>query len=249
VPYLARLVLLLASLLAASQGSFLQAANLVLDSELHHLRIDGPREWSEFPEAPEADHLEIRFEARENESEQTLRLRQQDVKQAWRVLLNGAELGRLQPSEDDMVVYFAVPAGALRSGENVLLVEQDVCGFDITVDDPESVSGSERATNLSGQRQGLVQCERTIVQTSLQRASSQPPHHQVRGVGIAPVVDERNNVGVLDPGNEPGLGLETTYEVGLRNKLGPDLLDRHLTVRSEERRVGKECRSRWSPYH
>ena len=23
----------------------------------------------------------------------------------------------------------------------------------------------------------------------------------------------------------------------------------HLTTRSEERRVGKECRSRWSPYH
>ena len=22
-----------------------------------------------------------------------------------------------------------------------------------------------------------------------------------------------------------------------------------LTMRSEERRVGKECRSRWSPYH
>src|SRR5258706_5720839 len=27
---------------------------------------------------------------------------------------------------------------------------------------------------------------------------------------------------------------------------GPDVLTR---VRSEERRVGKECRSRWSPYH
>ena len=24
---------------------------------------------------------------------------------------------------------------------------------------------------------------------------------------------------------------------------------RNLTTRSEERRVGKECRSRWSPYH
>ena len=23
----------------------------------------------------------------------------------------------------------------------------------------------------------------------------------------------------------------------------------HITVRSEERRVGKECRYRWSPYH
>ena len=30
-----------------------------------------------------------------------------------------------------------------------------------------------------------------------------------------------------------------------------DLLrvDRHGDMRSEERRVGKECRSRWSPYH
>ena len=25
--------------------------------------------------------------------------------------------------------------------------------------------------------------------------------------------------------------------------------DYHVGVRSEERRVGKECRSRWSPYH
>ena len=26
-------------------------------------------------------------------------------------------------------------------------------------------------------------------------------------------------------------------------------LDLHEVIRSEERRVGKECRSRWSPYH
>src|SRR3712207_4927174 len=26
-------------------------------------------------------------------------------------------------------------------------------------------------------------------------------------------------------------------------------IDRHSVTRSEERRVGKECRSRWSPYH
>src|SRR5439155_4609014 len=32
---------------------------------------------------------------------------------------------------------------------------------------------------------------------------------------------------------------------------GPDAFefDRQTRVRSEERRVGKECRSRWSPYH
>ena len=36
--------------------------------------------------------------------------------------------------------------------------------------------------------------------------------------------------------------------ISLWQKLG---LDRDIVigVRSEERRVGKECRSRWSPYH
>src|SRR3712207_3480500 len=29
----------------------------------------------------------------------------------------------------------------------------------------------------------------------------------------------------------------------------PSELERLVIVRSEERRVGKECRSRWSPYH
>src|SRR2546425_13209750 len=29
----------------------------------------------------------------------------------------------------------------------------------------------------------------------------------------------------------------------------PALLDQSFGPRSEERRVGKECRSRWSPYH
>ena len=32
-----------------------------------------------------------------------------------------------------------------------------------------------------------------------------------------------------------------------RGKPSTDQLD--MTTRSEERRVGKECRSRWSPYH
>ena len=37
----------------------------------------------------------------------------------------------------------------------------------------------------------------------------------------------------------------------IRKKLVPLLLVKNLCFRSrsEERRVGKECRSRWSPYH
>src|ERR1039457_5643915 len=43
------------------------------------------------------------------------------------------------------------------------------------------------------------------------------------------------------------LGLETDRMVNM-TMLKKDL-DTEMTVRSEERRVGKECRSRWSPYH
>ena len=64
---------------------------------------------------------------------------------------------------------------------------------------------------------------------------------------------------------------EVTNEASFTNDLGADSLDtvelimefekefgisipddqaeKITTVRSEERRVGKECRSRWSPYH
>ena len=94
---------------------------------MRHLRIDGPREWSSFPEEPEAAALRIPFESEGNRKEAwTLRLRQQDVKQAWVVALNGDELGRLHVDENDMVVYYAVPPRTVKDGANVLTLEQDV---------------------------------------------------------------------------------------------------------------------------
>jgi hypothetical protein len=95
-----------------------------LDKNLHHLRAGGEREWSDFPEKPEGPKLAIQFSAQSNSAEFSLRLRQQDVKQPWRVLLNEKELGRLALDESDTVVYFTVPAGRLRKGDNVLSIEQ-----------------------------------------------------------------------------------------------------------------------------
>ena len=41
-----------------------------------------------------------------------------------------------------------------------------------------------------------------------------------------------------------------TWENGKRYAiLGPSGCGKTTMLRSEERRVGKECRSRWSPYH
>ena len=53
--------------------------------------------------------------------------------------------------------------------------------------------------------------------------------------------------GVLFPGNEsavPWMGLVSVSE--RYEGSAPEVV---YVDRSEERRVGKECRSRWSPYH
>jgi len=106
--------------LAAGQS----AEPLLIAPTLHHLRIDGPREWSSFPERSEGSSLNLKFEGRRNENEHTLLLRQQDVKQLWAVRLNDTDLGRLTIDENDMVLTFAVPANTLRDGENELSVQQ-----------------------------------------------------------------------------------------------------------------------------
>src|SRR5262245_43633430 len=82
-----------------------------LEPALRHLRSASPRGWSSFPEQPDATRLELVFSDRHNRTAQTLRLRQQDVKQSWHVVLNDRPLGDLRIDENDMVVYFDVPAG------------------------------------------------------------------------------------------------------------------------------------------
>ena len=47
--------------------------------------------------------------------------------------------------------------------------------------------------------------------------------------------------GVAEPCREIAKDYEKSFTLTRRSNL--------VAVRSEERRVGKECRSRWSPYH
>src|SRR5258707_14083032 len=51
--------------------------------------------------------------------------------------------------------------------------------------------------------------------------------------------------------NAPNGGVEDLFTVSGRSDAGNCSLPQpsFSTARSEERRVGKECRSRWSPYH
>jgi hypothetical protein len=101
------------------------AAPLSIALGLHHLRATHVREWSDFPETADAERLEVTFHAPHgNDTEWTLQWRQQDVKQTWRITVNGAPLAELVQDENDMVVYVAVPAGSVRTGENKLAISQ-----------------------------------------------------------------------------------------------------------------------------
>jgi hypothetical protein len=128
----------LAAILA---GGSAPAKTLVIDSVLHHLRAGDPREWSDFPARSEGPSLSVRFNCETNGGEWALRLRQQDVKQTWKILLNAKELGRLVSDENDQVIYLPVPAGRLLAGENHLRIEQvgrtpdDIRVGEISLDD------------------------------------------------------------------------------------------------------------------
>src|SRR2546430_11814868 len=65
-----------------------------------------------------------------------------------------------------------------------------------------------------------------------------------RGDRLA-VLHETNGAGA---GRMPGEGIPETLQPRLEHGI-VRLEDAPRALRSEERRVGKECRSRWSPYH
>jgi hypothetical protein len=147
----ARSVFFLA-LIALSIPVTARARTIVLTDRLHHLRVTEAREWSDFPAKPESPRLARSFQATRNDAEWSLRLRQQDVKQTWKVLLNGKELARLLPDENDTIVYFPVVAGALVTGENTLVIEQvgktpdDIRVGEITLDDRPVAQALSEAT-------------------------------------------------------------------------------------------------------
>jgi hypothetical protein len=101
-----------------------QAEAQVLTPKMHHLRAEGLREWSDFANTPDGKSLRLNFRAEKNAQESTLLLRQRDVKEQWRVVLNGKPIGKLVQDENPITLRLAVPPGALKDGDNILLVEQ-----------------------------------------------------------------------------------------------------------------------------
>ena len=112
-------LLLLCSLLAALRPA---GADLAITDRLHHLRSGTEREWAAFPAQAEGAELRLEFDATAHSTERTLRLRHRDLKQAWRVLVNGTEIARLPFDEADTITYWTLPPGTLTAGRNELRI-------------------------------------------------------------------------------------------------------------------------------
>lgn len=92
-----------------------------IEPDTVHLRSGSEREWLSFPEAVTEATLELRFAAEPNAQEWTLRFRQEDVKQVWKVTLNDQSLGELIRDENPIETVFAIPPRLLRP-QNVLRI-------------------------------------------------------------------------------------------------------------------------------
>lgn len=90
--------------------------------ETMHLRSGGEREWSVYPMHADAVELTARFLAEPNDQPCTLCLRQEDVKQSWRVLVNETFVAELTRDENPQWTWLELPARVLVEGENVLRV-------------------------------------------------------------------------------------------------------------------------------
>jgi len=98
------------------------AQQQMLDSAVHYIRNGDKPEWEDFNGRNLLKEFSIDFNAAENLSEQTLQLRQYDVKQSWQVVLNGNKLGTLVTDMNDMIIYLVVPPKALHQGINTLRI-------------------------------------------------------------------------------------------------------------------------------
>jgi hypothetical protein len=241
---------LLVSIISAalSVGAIARAdTEQVLDGKLHHLRVAGPREWSDFPEKPEASELMMHFRAVPNPKEAPLRLRQQDVKEDWRVALNGQEIGRLRQDENDMAICLVVPPGRLVAGDNTLSIHQigtvpdDIRVGQIALDESPLHELLRQAmvdiTVKDAQTDAPVPCRLTVVNAdgALMMSGAQSGGQVAVRPGVIYTGDGRATFG-LPPGDYTvyaGRGFEYGIDsTHLALKPG-DRVTRRLTIRRE----------------
>jgi len=99
-------------------GASFAADPLDVEPHMVHLRSGETREWTSFPEAGPR-FWEKKVGGLRTDRAYTLRIRQQNVKQAWGILLNGKPLGELILDERDHRREILLDAGKLKDGDTL----------------------------------------------------------------------------------------------------------------------------------
>ncbi len=161
-----------------------------IQQPLVHLRNQEPREWTSFPQQPDAQQLDLQFEATANSTPFTLTLTQSDVKESWTVSLNSKPLGQLVRDENKLQTDFLIPTGLLKTGKNQIEIS---CRKNTAADDIRVGQMSIHCTSpeiLRGR-------------STLQLAITNPNH-----IAIPGRITLTNQLGTLMPiGTKSGNGL------------------------------------------
>lgn len=126
------------------------AANFTeISTETMHLGGAAP-EWSIFEgRKPQGTELRLKFDSKQNSREQTLFIRQDDVKQDWSVTLNGQKLGQLFLMEADLIHTLSIPPEGLRDGVNELHISSKSSTDDVLLH-AVSIADDSRTNTITG---------------------------------------------------------------------------------------------------
>lgn len=204
----------------------LSASELTLEPRRLHLGKPGQHEWDSFKgRKVDAERLEIRFQAKANAVEHTLRIWQREVKLGWPVFLNGKRLGALVTAEAAQECVLAVPPGALRDGENLLLIDAAPTLDDIEVGPvllvgkpvEAAIGGAKLAVTVTDAEDSkALPCRLTLTRLdgTLQPLRAEPAHAVAARTGVVYTRDGKADIAV-PPGEyvlRAGRGFEWSVE-------------------------------------
>jgi hypothetical protein len=223
------------------------AQDVALEPKRLHLGKLGQYEWEEFKSRPvDGERLEVSFEAKTNSAEQTLRIWQRDVKLTWPVLLNGRKLGTLTTAETAQECVLAVPAGALRDGKNILVIEAATGLDDIEVGPVvltgkpvfEAVGGASIAVTVVAAPAGVpMPCRLTLTRTdgTLQPLRAEPAGAVAVRTGVVYTKDGHAVISV-PPGEyvlHAGRGFEWSVEKQAVSLKAGEAREVRMTLKNE----------------
>jgi len=97
----------------------------VITEKSHHIGNSDKPEWKDFTtvQAEHPSHLKLQFSAREPIETLTLEVQSGGIGDAWKVKLNGKEIGEIKKGEERHTQYFDVPKGLVKPADNELVIE------------------------------------------------------------------------------------------------------------------------------